>query len=399
MAEVVRRALRNAAGGSTRDHSRDLVDALHTLIEGGRLGPRGRTYVETATTELRNAAGGLVAAGDPACVELRAGVLWVAERRFSVDARTFPAYSSCVQWLRKQGIGRLEFSGGDADLAVFAGRLGSEYLGDEPIPGVSWTSSTATTGRAAPTSPLGPSASTGSRLGSVFLSRPLVDAAVEMGVVDLRVAKGIVQGVVERLHNERALLPGLTRLQAGGRPVLRHAAAVCLFAVLLGRRIGLPEEILLALGAGGLLHDIGRVEGVVGSSEDESIERPRRQDPAGLDEGHAAAGFVELIRAGCRSDLELRTAEIVRRHHEPLSAAPLGHPDGPGLLPAIVGFADRFDRASHVGGRFVPEAGLWELRRAVLRDEVPNVLLEMFVPALEQAASIGRIGVPETSAG
>lgn len=376
-----------------RQAARDLVAWLHVLLESARSGDRTAGCLREAVDELANVACGLHARNGRARLELRARGLWVAGQRYLVDMRGFAAYASLTIWLRQHGLSALEIlpaRGGVDEIAKNVRSLARATSDGTPIaalalPGLEFsvdpaaaesdgTSVESDPDQRAPSShhPLT------SRLGSVFLSQPLVDAAVEMGAVDLRIAKGIVQGVVDRLHAERALLPGLTRLQAGGKPMLRHAAAVCLFSVLLGRRLGLSEEVLLAIGAGALLHDVGRIEAA-------------RPDPAGHDEGHAAAGFLLLIRSGCRTDLELRAAEIVRRHHEPLDEAPLGHPDGPALLPAIVGVADAFDRGSHIGGRFTPEAGLWELRRAAFRDELPAVLVDAFVPALEQAAAFGAM--------
>jgi HD-GYP domain-containing protein (c-di-GMP phosphodiesterase class II) len=379
--------------------ARSVVTQLHVLLEAsGARDEREQSYLDRAVSDLAVAIHTMADRGARSKIEERGGGLTIGGRRFPVDIRVFPAYAALHRWMSQHGLSSLELVPDEAglDATKQALRMLARIAGDGvPISAtevrglryeianrrptsvqhqVSPQSDTAS--KVLPVNPPG-MRSLSSRLGSVYLSQPLVDAAVEIGAVDLRIAKGIVQGVVDRLHVERALLPGITRLQSGGKAMLRHAAAVCLYSVLLGRRLGLSEELLLALGAGALLHDVGRRD----AEPPLPIGTPR-------DESHATAGFILLIRAGCRSELELRAAEIVRRHHEPLDAAPLGDPDGPALLPAIVAVADAFDHASHSGGRFTPEAGLWLLRRAAYRGEMPALLVDAFAPALEQAATL-----------
>ena len=288
--------------GREIERASEIVTWLHVLLEAGELGARGDEYVQSASARLAALVHEFYARGERATVTEVDGVLWVGGARCRVEMRGFAAYAGIVSWMRARRFGELELipatdeSGTEQRFVNLAQGLGCQGATD-----ASWLADCGLMCSRLPVEAGIPGGAGGdergstSRLGAVYLSRPLVDAIVEMGAVDLRLAKGVVQGTVDRLHAERALLPSLTRLQSGGRPFLRHAAAVCLFSVLVGRRLGFDEDLLSALGAGGLVHDIGRLE----------TEQP---DPAGADRGHAAAGYIALFRGGCHKDIELRAA-------------------------------------------------------------------------------------------
>ena len=122
---------------------------------------------------------------------------------------------------------------------------------------------------------------------------------------------------IKRMHlgNLKALS---SALNAKDYYTLGHAARVAAYMVMLGRRLGWPEDTLASLEEAAYLHDIGKI-----SISDRVLLKPGRLNPQEWDEmrEHPAVS-ADIIRPLFSPDLVL----AVRHHHERYDGH--GYPDG-----------------------------------------------------------------------
>ncbi len=78
------------------------------------------------------------------------------------------------------------------------------------------------------------------------------------GTGDLADANGLVENVMSRLVADPSAIMGLATMRGASEQDLFHSLNVMIYALALGRRLGLPEEGLQSLGMSALLHDVGK---------------------------------------------------------------------------------------------------------------------------------------------
>jgi putative nucleotidyltransferase with HDIG domain len=145
---------------------------------------------------------------------------------------------------------------------------------------------------------------------------------------------GTMLDITDRKTAQRRLSESLERLKAQEGAIIRvlssvtemrdpytagHQTQVAAISGAIARRIGLPEERVLALEKAALLHDIGK-----NSVPIEILSSPARLSPPqlALVRGHVAAGY-EILRP---IDFGAPIAETVLQHHERLDGS--GYPAG-----------------------------------------------------------------------
>jgi putative two-component system response regulator len=118
-----------------------------------------------------------------------------------------------------------------------------------------------------------------------------------------------------------------------------HCERLARYAVLIGQRLGLPDEDLAALHRGGFLHDVGKIaipDAILSKAGPLTVEE-REQMRAHTTVGEHLCGDLRALK---------RVRPIIRHHHERLDGS--GYPDGlrgddiP-LLAQIIGVVDVFD--------------------------------------------------------
>lgn len=98
-----------------------------------------------------------------------------------------------------------------------------------------------------------------------------------------------------------------------------HCERLSGYSVALGRRMGLPEDLLIALRRGGIVHDIGKV-----AVPDAILLKPGRLTPQEMDVIRLHPAVGEKICAPLNSFRQV--LPIIRHHHEKLDGT--GYPDG-----------------------------------------------------------------------
>jgi len=186
-------------------------------------------------------------------------------------------------------------------------------------------------------------------LGAGRLPNPL---PVRRAVVDL----------VEALPGAEGLAAASPLRRGPGGPGERHLLAVCQLALLLGRRLGLPEGALADLGVAAMLHDVGYVNG-------------------GDRDSHASAGLRLLLRQRGFHEGKIRRLRVVLEHH---LAASDGGVLQPSIFSRILRIADDYDvlTASRGGQPGLPpptaQGALWSARGTLYDAD----LLALFVQTL-----------------
>jgi HD-GYP domain-containing protein (c-di-GMP phosphodiesterase class II) len=183
-------------------------------------------------------------------------------------------------------------------------------------------------------------------LSAVTVTR-LAMARTRMGRgVDFRAAQRVVQGIVDLLMEEEFSLLGLTVLRDYDAYTFHHSVNVCIFSVVLGKRLGLTRRELGELGVAALFHDIGKVTlprsilDKPGRFNAEEWERMKR---------HPMEGARLLLRLGGMSRLAMQSVLVAFEHHQRHDLSgypPLRIPRPQHILSRIVSIADCFDAMS-----------------------------------------------------
>lgn len=169
-----------------------------------------------------------------------------------------------------------------------------------------------------------------------FLTKPVDEPELKARVRSLVRLKRYT----DELDSAESVILGLARTIEARDPYTEgHCDRLARYAMAIGRRLGLPDEDLAALGRGGYLHDIGKI-----AIPDFILAKPGPLTPEEFEvmKSHAVVG--ERLCGTFRPLARVRP--IIRHHHEKRDGS--GYPDGlvgdaiP-LLAQIVGVADVFD--------------------------------------------------------
>jgi putative nucleotidyltransferase with HDIG domain len=158
--------------------------------------------------------------------------------------------------------------------------------------------------------------------------------------IDIHNAKAFVEPVVDSIVRNSSAMTWLSQLKSRDEYTVFHSINVCILAVVLGKRLGLPDLSLRELGLGALLHDIGKMRVPL-----DILNKPR---PLSLNElaimrRHPVEGY-QLLRD--KPGVTPGILDIVALHHERWDGT--GYPRGLkgdqiNRFPAIVAVVDVYD--------------------------------------------------------
>jgi HD-GYP domain-containing protein (c-di-GMP phosphodiesterase class II) len=220
---------------------------------------------------------------------------------------------------------------------------------------------------------------------SVAISREVM-ASVRLGQSpNLGKVKRVVQSLVDQILTDETSLVGLTTIRDYDDYTFTHSVNVCIFAVALGRRLGLGRVALFDLGLAALFHDIGKSR-IPAELLNTSVALTEEQWRAiAL---HPALGVLALFQLREQQEHPYRAMVVAYQHHQkfdrsgyprPLRAAPLT------LFSRIVAVADGFDAATsrrvYQSKPWSPAAVLQEMRDNPRRGMDP-VLVKAFTGLL-----------------
>jgi HD-GYP domain-containing protein (c-di-GMP phosphodiesterase class II) len=202
---------------------------------------------------------------------------------------------------------------------------------------------------------------------SVAVTRDVINS-VRMGrTPSIKKIKRVVQGIVDQILTEETSLIGLTAIRDYDEYTFTHSVNVCIFAVALGRRLGMTKLQLFDLGLSALMHDIGKSRVPLGflQKSDELSEEEWRQIAA-----HPWLGVLVLFQLrGQQEEMSYRAMTVSYEHHmrADLSGYPKPiRPRSMSMTSKIVAVADGYDaattRRAYQTTPYPPSAVLQEMR-------------------------------------
>jgi len=202
---------------------------------------------------------------------------------------------------------------------------------------------------------------------SVAVTREVINS-VRMGrTPSIRRIKRVVQGIVDQILNEETSLIGLTALRDYDEYTFTHSVNVCIFAVALGRRLGLTKVQLFDLGLSALMHDVGKSRVPITSLQksEQLTDDEWRQIAA-----HPWLGVLVLFQLrGQQEDVSYRAMTVAYEHHmrTDLTGYPKTfRPRSISMTSRIVAVVDGYDaattRRAYQTIPYAPSAVLQEMR-------------------------------------
>lgn len=214
---------------------------------------------------------------------------------------------------------------------------------------------------------------------SVAVTRDVINS-VRMGrTPSIKRVKRVVQGIVDHILTEETSLVGLTAIRDYDEYTFTHSVNVCIFAVALGRRLGMTKVQLFDLGLSALMHDIGKSRvplDVLHKSGQLSEEEWRRIA------AHPWLGVLVLFQLrGQQEASSYRAMTVAYEHHMRCDLGGYPRPVRSRAIcmtSKIVAVADGYDaatsRRAYQTTPFPPSAVLQEMRDNPLRGMDPIVV-------------------------
>ncbi len=178
----------------------------------------------------------------------------------------------------------------------------------------------------------------------VAVSKEVVNGVRLGRATNVKKAKRAVQLIVDQVLNNETSILGLTTLRDYDEYTFTHSVNVCIFAIAIGRRMGLTRLQLYDLGLAALLHDVGKARIPL-----EVLNKPDGLDEAEwrLMQAHTWWGPLRLF--GLRASVEeihYRSILVAHEHHMKTDLTGYPRPLRPrtlGLYSRLVAVADGFD--------------------------------------------------------
>ncbi|MEM1111365.1 MAG: HD-GYP domain-containing protein [Pseudomonadota bacterium] len=166
------------------------------------------------------------------------------------------------------------------------------------------------------------------------------DSLREKQVADIETVREAVNPLIESVFRNQEAVAALLRLKESGDYRYRHSISMALWAVILGKHIGLHRNELEKLAIGCTMCDVGMTE-LPRSMLDQPEELSARQRR--IVQAHPKLG-AEMVADS--DDVDFEILAIIEYHHERLDGS--GYPRGISgaqipLLARIAGLADTYD--------------------------------------------------------
>ncbi len=158
--------------------------------------------------------------------------------------------------------------------------------------------------------------------------------------------KRAVQMIVDQVLTNETSIMGLTALRDYDEYTFTHSVNVCIFAVALGRKIGLTKLQLYDLGMTALLHDVGKSRIPI---EVLNKSRDLTEDEWRLIQAHPWRGAMTLFSLRGYAEIPYHAILVAHEHHmkTDLGGYPRSiRPRSLGVFTRIVAVADGYDAAT-----------------------------------------------------
>lgn len=377
---------------NTRRAGRALIVAIHAATRSIKLYPPEHQAVEKSLGELASAASESRSVDSDLELRVHGEFIFVNGTRLRLDLSNYASFGRILELFRAAGVGSLRMlreatprewfslltllatvgAKGDGDADELARRLHAA--------GVDVFETAADVDAEADVEEREQAKAAARRTyaQSVALTKDVINS-VRMGrVPSARKIKRAVQTIVDEVLTEEASLIGLTTLREYDEYTYTHSVNVCIFAVALGKRIGMTKLQLYELGVGALMHDIGKSR----------VPTDLLQKSTALDDddwrritAHPWLGMLTLFQLRGQQELPYRAMIVAHEHHMrgDFSGYPrVIRPRAMSMTSRIVAVADAYDaatsRRSYQTKPYPPSAVLQEMRDNPRRGLDPMVV-------------------------
>ncbi len=260
--------------GLLRQEGRNFLVAFYTALRSLKLYPVENDQVQRALDELLAAARSLFAIEDELEVRIAGDFLFVNSTRLRLDLDNYASFGHVIGIFRQCGIGtmRVDPAVERREWQVFISLL-LNLASREASPNKLYELQERMTRGEVTHVAVEPPAEAEEDLEaqerakqvarktyerSVAVTREVV-SSVRMGrSASVKKIKRAVQSIVDQVLSNESSLMGLTTIRDYDEYTFTHSVNVCIFAVAIGRRLGLTKLQLFDLGMAALLHDVGK---------------------------------------------------------------------------------------------------------------------------------------------
>jgi HD-GYP domain-containing protein (c-di-GMP phosphodiesterase class II) len=181
---------------------------------------------------------------------------------------------------------------------------------------------------------------------SVAVTKEVI-SSIRMGrSASVKKVKRAVQSIVDQVLSNEVSLVGLTTIRDYDEYTFTHSVNVCIFAVAIGRRLGLSRLQLFDLGLSALFHDVGKSRVPI-----EVLSKEGGLDDAEwrIMQSHPWLGVLTLFGLRGYGEIPYRGMIVAHEHHMKLDLT--GYPKAirprqMAMFSKIVAVADGFDAAT-----------------------------------------------------
>jgi HD-GYP domain-containing protein (c-di-GMP phosphodiesterase class II) len=395
-----------AAASYLRKRGRDFIISLYGTLRAIKLYPVEHTAVQRTLAELAQIAGEIVEREKELEFRISGEFLFINATRLRLDLTNYATFGSLLRVCRGSGIGAMHIHQGTSarDWLLFLSTLDVksqispderlleiiEHLQKTGVKNIELFAFTDDDDR--DFSEEARNAANRTYNQSVAVTKEVI-GSVRMGrTPSIRKIKRVVQGIVDQILNEEMSLLGLTAIRDYDEYTFTHSVNVCIFAVALGRRLGLTKIQLFDLGLSALMHDIGKSRVPVSylQKSEQLTEEEWRQIA-----DHPWLGVLVLFQLkGRQEDVSYRAMTVAYEHH--MRTDFTGYPKpirsrAMSMTSRIVAVVDGYDaattRRSYQTVPFAPSEVLQEMR-----DNPKRGLDQIVVKALINLLGIYPVG-------
>ncbi len=342
-----------------RRTGREFVRDLYAALRAMKLYPVENAAVQKSLAELTARGKELLDAESELQIRASGEFIFINTTRLRIDLDNYASFSHLLTIFRTNGVGSVQVHEGAAtkDWMIFLSLL--QGTSQDPIEDRLDKLSAKLEGAGVSALTLGPPTQQASGdtekakerakrtySQSVVVAKDLM-TSVRLGKSpNIKKMKRVVQGIVDQILNEETSLIGLTTIRDYDEYTFTHSVNVCIFAVAIGKRLGLNKLQLYDLGMAALFHDIGKQrvpQEVLNKSGGLTDDEWR------LIAAHPWLGVLALFQLRGQQEFPYRSMVVAMEHHMKTDLTGYPRPIRPrkmSMYSKIVAVADGFDAAT-----------------------------------------------------
>ena len=348
--------------GQLRQVGRAFLLDLYTSLRSLKLYPVENDQVQRALTDLQRASQTLIEMEDPLEIRITGEFIFVNETRLRLNLDSYASFGHVLNTLSQCGVGVLTVGAGveRREWQVLVSLLLATSSTPPSADKLSELSQKMVLGGVTHIAVDPPSAQeedvedderkkeiakrTYER--GVAVTKEVVNS-IRMGrSASVKKVKRAVQGIVDQVLSNEVSLVGLTTIRDYDEYTFTHSVNVCIFAVAIGKRLGLTRLQLYDLGLAALFHDVGKSRVPL---EVLTKQGALDEDEWRIMQSHPWLGVLTLFGLRGYGEIPYRGMIVAHEHHMKvdLTGYPKAlRPRDLSVYSKIVAVADGFDAAT-----------------------------------------------------